>query len=279
MESETHKLKFINSNELQVAASCETRSEAISEVYFPSSLLMFTQMGQINVKINQELKVIQKCEFGLLRKYTQCEMFKTWTAEEGQAKTYVFVLTNEFIKRVIHAIKIPSDIAPVEARFINLPSTPLLQGLMQSLIAYIDEGVDLEPQTMELKTLEALQALVTADPNLYGVFKEFAISERADLEQLMTHNFRFNIPLEELAKQSGRSLSTFNREFRALFNDTPHKWIKKKRLQFARNMMITDNKRPSEVYLEAGFEDLAHFSKSFKNFFKVTPSQFYQSLV
>jgi AraC-like DNA-binding protein len=276
---ESHKIKFINSNELQVAASCEASSIEITEVYFPSTLLFFAQVGQINVKHNQELLTVGRGQFGLLRKYTQCEMFKSWSPEEGQAKTYTFVLTNDFIKRVIHNIEMPKDITPVEERFINLPPTALLQGLMNSLIAYIDEGIDLEPQTMELKTLEALHALIKAAPRLYGVFKEFAISERADLEQLMNHNFRFNIPLDDLAKQSGRSLSTFNREFKALFNDTPHKWIKKKRLQFARNMMVTKNKRPSEVYLEAGFEDLAHFSKSFKSFFNITPSQFYQSLV
>jgi AraC-like DNA-binding protein len=276
---ESHKIKFINSNELQVAASCEASSIEITEVYFPSTLLFFAQVGQINVKHNQELLTVGRGRFGLLRKYTQCEMFKSWSQEEGQAKTYTFVLTNDFIKRVIHNIEMPKDITPVDERFINLQPTALLQGLMNSLIAYIDEGIDLEPQTMELKTLEALHALIKADPRLYGVFKEFAISERADLEQLMNHNFRFNIPLDDLAKQSGRSLSTFNREFKALFNDTPHKWIKKKRLQFARNMMVTKNKRPSEVYLEAGFEDLAHFSKSFKSFFNITPSQFYQSLV
>jgi AraC-like DNA-binding protein len=276
---ESHKIKFINSNELQVAASCEASSIEITEVYFPSTLLFFAQVGQINVKHNQELLTVGRGQFGLLRKYTQSEMFKSWSQDDGQAKTYPFVLTNDFIKRVIHNIEMPKDITPVDERFINLQPTALLQGLMNSLIAYIDEGIDLEPQTMELKTLEALHALIKADPRLYGVFKEFAISERADLEQLMNHNFRFNIPLDDLAKQSGRSLSTFNREFKALFNDTPHKWIKKKRLQFARNMMVTKNKRPSEVYLEAGFEDLAHFSKSFKSFFNITPSQFYQSLV
>lgn len=276
---ESHKIKYINCDELQIAASCETESKDITEVYFPSTLLMFAQVGQINVKINQELFTVPTGEFGLLRKFTSSSMFKSWGQDENHAKVYSFALTNQFIKKVVHQIEIPKDIPIVSERFVKLPSTSLLQGLMQSLIAYIDDGKDIDPQIVELKTLEALHALAKADSRLLGIFKEFAISERADLERLMNHNYLYNIPLDDLAKQSGRSLSTFNREFRALFNDTPHKWIKKKRLQFARNLMITKNLMPSEVYLESGFEDLAHFSKSFKGFFNITPSQFYQSLV
>ena len=276
---ESHKIKYINCDELKIAASCETESKEITEVYLPFTLLMFAQVGQINTKINQELFTVPKGEFGLLRKFTSSSMFKSWNQDENHAKVYSFALTNQFIKKVIHQIDIPKDIPVVSERFVKLPSTSLLQGLMQSLIAYIDDGKDIDPQIVELKTLEALHALAKADARLLGIFKEFAISERADLEKLMNHNYLYNIPLDDLAKQSGRSLSTFNREFMALFNDTPHKWIKKKRLQFARNLMITKNLMPSEVYLESGFEDLAHFSKSFKSFFKITPSQFYQSLV
>ncbi len=275
---ELHNIRFIKSNDLQIAASCEANSNDITEVYYPSTILLYAEVGHINVKINQELFKVNSGEFALLRKYTQCSMFKTWEPQDEFAQTYAFVLTNEFIKKVIHKIEIPKDTKPISERFVSVPNTSLMQGLMQSIIAYLDDGKDVDPQIIELKTLEALHALAKADPRLLGVFKEFAISERADIEQLMNYNYLYNIPLEELAVQSGRSLSTFNREFRSLFNDTPHRWIKKKRLQFARNMMVTKNMRPSEVYLESGFEDLAHFSKSFKNFFNVTPSQFYKSL-
>ncbi|WP_299549804.1 AraC family transcriptional regulator [Seonamhaeicola sp.] len=275
---EEHSIRFINSEDLQVAASCETRSNELTEVYLPSTVLFYIAKGQLNINLNQELISVERGRFGLLRKYTECSMFKTWTPEEGEAKVYMFALTNKFIKRVIHHFDISRETAAISDRFFDIPSTPLLKGLIHSISAYVEEGVDLDPNIMELKTLEALHALVAANKDLLGVFKEFAISERADLEKLMNHNYLYNIPLQDLAVQSGRSLSTFNREFRALFKETPHKWIKQKRLQFARNMMITKNMKPSEVYLEAGFEDLAHFSKSFKGFFKITPSQFYQSL-
>ncbi len=45
------------------------------------------------------------------------------------------------------------------------------------------------------------------------------------------------------------------------------------RLQLARKMMVQSGKKASEVYLEVGFEDLAHFSKRFKSQYGVNPSE------
>ena len=275
---ETHRVNYIKTGNLQVAASCETQSEAITAAFYPVTLLLYTQVGQLNVKIEQQLFSIPKDSFGLLRKYTECSLFKTWDQGEPHAKTYVFALPNEFIRQAILKIDLPKDLQPVSERFIHLPNTALLDGLMKSLIAYVDEGADLAPSLVESKTFEALHALVSADKNLAGIFREFSRAERADLEKLMNNNFLHNISLQVLATESGRSLSTFNRDFRAIFNEAPHQWIKRKRILYARNLMVTKRKKPSEVYLEVGFEDLAHFSRSFKKLLHVAPAQFYQSL-
>lgn len=271
-------ITFIYCEELQIAASCETHNNKVIEVYNPSTLLLYVGKGQLNIKYDQDLFTIATGEFALLRKCTQCSMFKTWSPEEKEAITFGFSLTNKFIRKVIGHFDIPKSSNDLGKRYLKIPSTGLLKGLIQSVIAYIDDEQELDPKIVEIKTYEALLALTKADPNLLSVFKEFSLSERADLEQLMHHNFRYDIPLEELAKQSGRSLSTFHREFKILFNDTPHNWIKKRRLQYAKNLMEAKNKKPSEVYLESGFKDLAHFSKSFKRLFSITPSAFYKSL-
>ncbi len=42
--------------------------------------------------------------------------------------------------------------------------------------------------------------------------------------------------------------------------------------------MEAEYSKPSKVYLESGFEDLAHFSKAFKKQFSITPSDFFKSL-
>ena len=94
----------------------------------------------------------------------------------------------------------------------------------------------------------------------------------------MNFHYLENKPLTEFAKQSGRSISTFKKDFQAIFNTTPAKWLKNKRLEHAYSLLSTTQRKASEVYIDSGFEDLAHFSKSFKSRFGINPSEFKKSL-
>ena len=51
------------------------------------------------------------------------------------------------------------------------------------------------------------------------------------------------------------------------------KWLTKKRLELAYYQLTEKKKKPTEVYLEVGFEDLSHFSYAFKNQYGVAPTQ------
>ena len=81
----------------------------------------------------------------------------------------------------------------------------------------------------------------------------------------MNQNYKYNVPLPTFAKLTGRSLSTLKRDFVKLFNATPEKWLQQKRLEHAHHLLSRKKQRPSEVYLEVGFENLSHFSFAFKN--------------
>ena len=89
----------------------------------------------------------------------------------------------------------------------------------------------------------------------------------------MNKNFRFNISLEKFAFFTGRSLSTFKRDFQRVFGMAPGTWLKKKRLQEAYFQIAKQSRKPSDVYLEVGFEDLSHFSFAFKKEFGKTPNE------
>lgn len=88
----------------------------------------------------------------------------------------------------------------------------------------------------------------------------------------MNRNFTFNVNIDRFAYLTGRSVSAFKRDFRAIFNETPNRWLIQKRLQEAHFLISRENKRPSDIYLGLGFEDLSHFSFAFKKLFGVRPS-------
>lgn len=61
--------------------------------------------------------------------------------------------------------------------------------------------------------------------------------------------------------------------FFKLFDTTPQKWLTAKRLELAYYHLTEKKKKPTEVYLEVGFEDLSHFSYIFKKKHGVSPNQ------
>jgi AraC-like DNA-binding protein len=89
----------------------------------------------------------------------------------------------------------------------------------------------------------------------------------------MEKNFLFNLPLEKFSYLTGRSLTTFKRDFNKTFNTTPQRWLTQKRLELAHYRLVENKLRPIDVCLEVGFENLSHFSFAFKKKFGYSPKQ------
>ena len=84
----------------------------------------------------------------------------------------------------------------------------------------------------------------------------------------------FNMPLEQFGYLTGRSLTTFKRDFKKAFSISPQRWLTEKRLELAHYELTQKKRKASDVYLEAGFENLSHFSFAFKKRYGFAPSQF-----
>jgi AraC-like DNA-binding protein len=155
---------------------------------------------------------------------------------------------------------------------INLTGNTFLKGFFDSLVPYIDNPKEITAKIAELKTYEAIELLLQSGDILKQFLFDFQEPHKIDLEAYMNHNYQYNIPLSSFAKLAGRSLSTFKRDFTRIFETTPEKWLQKKRLDQAYYLISERKIRPTEVYLEVGFENLSHFSTAFKKKFGVNAS-------
>jgi AraC-like DNA-binding protein len=79
--------------------------------------------------------------------------------------------------------------------------------------------------------------------------------------------------LERFAYLTGRSLSTFQRDFAKIFRETPSRWLLQKRLKEAYYLIKEKGMKSSDIYLDLGFEDLSHFSYVFKKQFGLTATE------
>lgn len=84
-----------------------------------------------------------------------------------------------------------------------------------------------------------------------------------------------NISLPEMAEACNMSLATFKRKFTNAYGISPKTWIRNVRLQAAYFHLKTNSMNVSEVATLTNFDNLAHFSYTFKKYFNITPSSTY----
>lgn len=140
------------------------------------------------------------------------------------------------------------------------------------MLPYFENPDALTDNLARFKTMELIEVLMKEN-RLQNILFTFNDDFKLDIEAYMNKNFMHNISLEQFASLTGRSLSTFKRDFQFIFGTTPNKWLMKKRLDLAYYLILSKSKKPSEAYIETGFINFSHFSKSFKAEFGISPSE------
>ena len=94
----------------------------------------------------------------------------------------------------------------------------------------------------------------------------------------MEKNFDKPLKIEDYAYLTGRSLSTFRRDFKSFYEITPQKWLKEKRLEKAKSLLQDRSLSVTELAYEVGYENISYFIKEFKNKFGQSPKQYILSI-
>ncbi len=267
-----HEYQFLEFEGIQVAAFIESRHQNEHSGYYHQNVLFYVEQGQLNIRQRNKLYIIEKGDFCIVPKFTELSYFKTWNEDEDCALVEAMALQDDFIKGAIKELgyNIPAKV--IREPVVNLGSNPVLVGLRRSLRLYLVDNQVPDKHLMHLKTKEALLGIIQSSPDHLALFHEISKPVKADLNEFMLHHALSDMNLADLAKLSGRSLSTFHRDFKRIFSTSPHKWLLKQRLQKAKELLLTSGKGASAIYLELGFKDLAHFSRVFKKEFGIPPS-------
>jgi AraC-like DNA-binding protein len=103
--------------------------------------------------------------------------------------------------------------------------------------------------------------------------------KRRDIREFMELNFLKNLNIDDYALLTGRSKSTFMREFKKLYATTPNQWLIEKRLSKGHEMLINTNINVTDIAFEVGYENVSHFIKAYKKRYKTTPKQLKSNLL
>nr|WP_165585096.1 AraC family transcriptional regulator [Chryseobacterium sp. FH2] len=193
-------------------------------------------------------------------------------SDNAEFKSISILFSQPFLQK-FYSLNKPNENTKPKWEAKRIEKHPLLISLFDSILPYYElHGDNLPTHLTDIKLQEAITILRTVDIGTDSILANFAEQGKIDLAGFMQRSFSFNIPLERFAYLTGRSLATFKRDFQKAFNSTPQKWLLETRLKQAHFLITEKSKKPSDVYLEVGFENLSHFSRSFKQHFGYTPS-------
>ncbi|WP_299254981.1 AraC family transcriptional regulator [uncultured Cytophaga sp.] len=99
------------------------------------------------------------------------------------------------------------------------------------------------------------------------------VIETSPFKEIVESKIHSNLKLEEIAFLCNMSLSTFKRYFIKEYNESPGKWLQDKRLQKAKELLKQGDLKPSDIYLDFGYNNLSNFSAAYKNKFGFSPNQ------
>lgn len=99
-------------------------------------------------------------------------------------------------------------------------------------------------------------------------------AEMGQFVNIVYDNIFNDISIETLAEYTNRSLTSFKKEFKRIFNTPPHQWIIEQRLDRARILLTSTNRTVSEISIECAFANVSHFIKLFKQRYNETPASF-----
>lgn len=80
--------------------------------------------------------------------------------------------------------------------------------------------------------------------------------------------------VEDLASNTGMSVTHLNRKLRALLDQSPGQFIRSQRLQRAAELLLQNAGNVAEIAYRVGFSDQAHFTRSFKKQFGCPPTKY-----
>lgn len=252
--------------------SCAFQRHRGLEEFIPEHFLGFQMSGETHAFDADGQIVIKENTIVLVKKNQLIRTMK-YPSSSGKYQFVSIILDYEELRKYSLENKISLENRHKMKQMFFFEANDFLSTSFLSLSPYINKTKEATPRLAALKIKEAIELLLQINPDLKYVLFDFSEPFKLDLEKFMNQNYVFNVSVAAFAKLTGRSISGFKRDFAKIFNTTPKRWLKEKRLGEAFYRIKYKKEKPTDFYLDLGFENLSHFYSAFKQKFGLTTSQ------
>ncbi|MEM6723461.1 MAG: AraC family transcriptional regulator [Bacteroidota bacterium] len=152
----------------------------------------------------------------------------------------------------------------------------LIEKYVNNLVIYLDNPSLIDDELAVLKFKELILILMKSQycDSVQTFFGELFNSAKLEFKTIVENNIFNDISINELAFICNKSLSSFKRLFKVNFNDTPARYIKRRRLEQAARLIATTTESISSIAYDCCFNDPTTFSSVFSSHFGVSPTTY-----
>ena len=241
--------------------------------FLEQHLLYVVLGGSVKLTCGRQSWTVGKNEMILLRRAQSVSYEKQGSEETGLFESQLFAINDELLKDFLTSQQVVIPAMTEEYGAQVSPMSERLVAYCWSLAPYFNDPSQVNPGLLRLKVMELLYNVMDCSKNIFRQMLQLRQPVKTDIHRVVEENYTSPISLDELAYLSGRSLSSFKRDFQDIYGESPARWIREKRLAKAHEMLRSSSLSVADVAYSLGFENPTHFSRIFKQQYGYAPSQ------
>lgn len=153
----------------------------------------------------------------------------------------------------------------------------MIENYMQSILFYFKNPSLVDEELIGMKVKELILLLIKTDKSacIQDILQSLFTPQIHSFRQtIQSHLYDETLSVSDLAFLTNHSLASFKRKFKEVFNDSPARYIKSKRLEKAGDLLKSSELSITEIAYDCGFSEVSYFGKVFRKNFDLSPSEY-----
>lgn len=225
-----------------------------------------------NVSIPQNDAVLLKCG----NYFSQIK-----NGESGSQHQIIIVHFHPKILKTIYSSDLPKifknpDFVDHKIDLSTINNDFLIQKYIENLLFYFDNPTLVNEDILVLKFKEIILLLCQTKnaSTIQQILSQLFSPTSFTFKEVIESNIYSNYSLVEFSKITNLSLSSFKREFKKNYNDTPANYIRNRKLEKSTELLVLSEERITNIAFDCGFNDLTNFSHLFTEKYGCSPSTY-----
>ena len=222
--------------------------------------------SEVNLNLKDREAVLLKCG----------TYFAEWMKGATKPVTVIAIHLYPDLLKQLYKNELPKSFQQREVKEQVKTITPddIITKFIESIEFYFENPVLVNDDLLELKIKELILLLIQTEnaSSILELVEELYSPRVANLKKVINLHQYQNLSIEKLATLCGLSVSSFKREFREIYNDSPGNYLNLKKIEKAKELLQVSDLSVSEISYEIGFNDPYYFTRIFKKKEGLPPS-------